>query len=48
LEEFDFLEIREGGQKLDEKYDFFSSAGMWKDREIDAKQLRKQAWKRRY
>jgi hypothetical protein len=25
--------------------DFFSSFGMWKDREIDANELRKKAWK---
>jgi hypothetical protein len=46
LEEFDFIEIKQSGKKVDEAYDFFSSAGMWKDREIDAKELRKQAWKR--
>lgn len=48
LKEFDFIEIREGGQNSDERYDLFSSAGMWKDREIDANKLRTQLWNRRY
>ena len=46
LEEFDFIEIQQSDQKLDESYDFFSSAGMWKGRDIDARELREQAWKR--
>ena len=46
LEELDFIEIQQSDQKLDESYDFFSSAGMWKGRDIDARELREQAWKR--
>ncbi len=30
---------------LEKNYDFFKSAGLFKDREIDASQLRKEAWK---
>jgi len=46
LEEFDFIEIQQSDKQVDESYDFFSSAGMWKDRDIEAGELRKQAWKR--
>lgn len=46
LEELDFIEIQESGRQLDEAYDFFASAGMWKGRDINARKLRKQAWKR--
>jgi len=48
LEEFDFIEIQQSGKKMNEAYDFFSSAGMWKGRNIDAGELRKQAWKRNH
>jgi hypothetical protein len=33
-------------KKADDKYDFFSSAGLWAKREIVAKELREQAWNR--
>ena len=46
LEEFDFIELQQSDKQVDESYDFFSSAGMWKDRDIEARDLRKQAWKR--
>lgn len=48
LEELDFIEIQKSGQRLDEAYDFFASAGMWKGRDINARELRKQAWKRNH
>ncbi len=47
LKQFDFIEIKKSGQKQDENYNFFSSAGLWKNREIDAEQLRRQAWQRK-
>ena len=47
LKQFDFIEINQSEQKQDKNYNFFASAGMWKNREIDAKQLRKQAWQRK-
>jgi len=31
---------------LTEKEDFFSSAGLWKDRDITQEQLREQAWRK--
>lgn len=48
LRHFDFVENVNVLQlkKQDKEYDFFQSAGMWKDRNIDANQLRKNAWKR--
>ncbi len=48
LEELDFIEIQESGKKVTEEYNFFSSAGMWKDRDIDAGKLRQQAWNRNH
>jgi len=47
LKQFDFIEINKSEQKQVEDYNFFASAGMWKNREIDAEQLRKQAWQRK-
>jgi len=49
LQQLDFIEVkRHKSVKVmpTKKYDFFASAGLWKDREIDAKELRKRAWKR--
>jgi len=46
LEELDFIKIQQSGQKLHDAYDFFSSAGIWKGRDIDAGELREQAWER--
>jgi hypothetical protein len=31
---------------ITEKEDFFSSAGLWKDRDITQEQLREQAWRK--
>jgi hypothetical protein len=46
LKQFDFIEVQTTKEKKADHYDFFASAGLWKDRDIDANQLRKQAWKR--
>ena len=35
-----------GYDESDNQYDFFASAGLWENRDIDAKELRKQAWNR--
>jgi len=48
LKQFDFIEIKKSGQKQDEDYNFFASAGLWKNREIDAELLRRQAWQRKH
>ncbi|HEX6981557.1 MAG TPA: hypothetical protein VF181_02245 [Balneolaceae bacterium] len=48
LKQFDFVEIEKSSQKQDENYDFFASAGLWKNREINAEKLRKQAWQRNH
>jgi len=48
IQQLDFVEIREPAKKKSEnkKYDFFSSAGLWEDKNINAKELRAKAWKR--
>ena len=47
LKQLDFVEVEEvKKKKASAEYDFFSSAGLWADREINAKELRKQAWER--
>jgi hypothetical protein len=46
LKQFDFIEIHKTREKKSDQYDFFASAGLWKDRDITADKLRKQAWKR--
>jgi hypothetical protein len=45
LKQFDFIEVQEE-KKASKKYDFFASAGLWKGRAIDSKELRAKAWKR--
>jgi len=48
INQLDFVEVKVvKKKKASAKYDFFSSAGLWADREIDAKKLRKQAWDRK-
>jgi len=49
LKQFDFVEIQKPSSKRNissAKFDFFASAGMWKGRNIDARELREKAWKR--
>jgi hypothetical protein len=46
LNQFDFIEVQKAKEEKTDQYDFFASAGLWKDRDIDANQLREQAWKR--
>lgn len=53
LASFDYVEVTDRAEESDDKrteaekdYDFFEAAGMWKDRDIDADQLRKDAWSR--
>lgn len=47
IKQFDFVEVeRVREKKANGKYDFFSSAGLWANREMDAKDLRKQSWNR--
>lgn len=45
IKQLDFVEVEKVKKKLSSAdYDIFSSAGLWANREIDAKELRKQAW----
>ena len=47
IKQFDFVEVEQVKmKKKQDKYDFFSSAGLFAGREINAKELRKQAWDR--
>ena len=50
LTQLDFIELKTEKQKGDrvvqeEAYDLFQSAGLFTNREIDANQLRKDAWR---
>ena len=49
LKQLDFVEIqkskKEISKKSKSKHDLFSSAGIWKGRDINVKKLRKEAWK---
>ena len=46
LNEFDFVEIKpQKKQKTADNQRFLSTAGLWQNRDIDALELRKQAWK---
>lgn len=48
IKQLDFVEVEEiKNKKKVIKYDFFQSAGLWANREINAKELRKQAWERK-
>jgi DNA polymerase IIIc chi subunit len=43
----DFVEVEEvKKKKTSAKYDFFKSAGLWANRNINANELRKKAWNR--
>ena len=45
IKQFDFVEVeKKKEKKASYKYDFFNSAGLWENRDIDAKELRKLAW----
>ena len=39
-------EINTNQGERSENYDFFASAGLWKDRQIDVQTLRKQVWRK--
>ena len=46
LRQFEFIEIHKSEKKQKKDYNFFASAGLWKGRDIDSEQLRKDAWAR--
>lgn len=46
LQQFDFVEIEKTQKSSGRRHDLFASAGMWKNRNIDAGMLRKKAWER--
>jgi hypothetical protein len=52
LAQFDFLELQvkqvskdKSKEEKEDSYDFFQSAGLFEGRDIDADQLRKEAWR---
>ncbi len=45
LKQLDFIEVQKVLKKGTDEYDFFASAGLWENRNIDANRLRNQAWK---
>ncbi|MFH1051482.1 MAG: hypothetical protein V1779_11205 [bacterium] len=45
LKQLDFVEFTIEKKDVKKKYNFFKSAGLWKNRNIDGETLRKQAWK---
>lgn len=48
IKQFDFVEIQKGvKKKAKDGYNLFDSAGLWKNRDIDAQELRKEAWTRK-
>ncbi len=48
IQQLDFVEILKPAKKKthNEKYDFFGSAGLWAEKDINAKELRTKAWNR--
>lgn len=45
LNQFDFVDVQKTEDVKIDSYDFFVSAGLWKNRNISADQLRRDAWK---
>lgn len=48
LNQFDFIKVQKSSRQNRDDYDFFASAGLWKNRDINSEQLRRQAWQRRH
>ncbi len=46
LRQFNFVEVQKEASKRPNRESFFSSAGLMKNRDISAKKLRTDAWKR--
>lgn len=47
IRQLDFVEVEKvKKKKVSSTYNFFSSAGLWANRDVNANELRKQAWKR--
>ncbi len=49
MKQLDFVEVEEASFKRKpsvKKHNFFASAGLWKNRDINADELREKAWKR--
>ena len=46
LKQFDFIEVQKPIEKKFDRYDFFASAGLWKNKDVTSDKLRERAWKR--
>lgn len=47
ISQLDFVEVVQVNKRKNKAgYDFFKSAGLWENRDIDAKELRMKAWDR--
>ena len=47
IKQLDFIEVEKvKNKKASEEYDFFGSAGLWANRDINIKEHRMQAWDR--
>jgi hypothetical protein len=48
IKQLDFIEVETPAKKeaVAKKYDFFASAGLWKGKNINTKELRTKAWNR--
>lgn len=49
LRQLDFIEVQNlslDKKNQDTNYSLFDSAGLWKKRDVNAKQLREESWKR--
>lgn len=45
LKQLDFVEFSIEKKDIKKKYDFFKSAGLWKNRDINSNELRDNSWK---
>lgn len=47
LNQFDFVEMEKNKKEKKSSHSIFDSAGLWKERKINARQLRDEAWTRK-
>jgi len=48
IKQLDFIKFEQPSMKIasEKEYDFFASAGIWKNKDIKLKELREKAWDR--
>lgn len=47
LNQFDFVEMKKEKKEKKSSHTIFDSAGLWKDRNLNSRQLRDEAWTRK-